>query len=209
MKKIIVTYLAISFLLVTCINSNENQYAAVWTEDDKAYLIAHLEESFNSVMDLIQDVDEQQWNWQPDSNVWSVALVVEHLIVHDELFYREVNVLTALPEMTALGVDQFSDDESILSYREITPQNTGNAPSYLAPLGRWCSKEDALRGYSRIRKALINFVANNDNNLRNYYTKSGRGPTAYRDLHQLLLISVAHTERHLKQIKSIMDRTES
>lgn len=197
------------FLLISCESSkNEKNYIAKWTPADKAYLLTHLEGSFNSVLDVVRGLDELQWNWQPDSNVWSVALVVEHLVVHDELFYREVNVLTALPEMLEVSADQLSDDESILSYREITPQNTGNAPAYLEPLGRWCSKEDAVSSYSRIRKALIDFVTNTDKNLRGYYTKSGRGPTSYRDLHQLLLISVAHTERHLKQMKSIVDRVE-
>lgn len=45
-----------------------------------------------------------------------------------------------------------------------------------------------------------------DKDLRKYYTRSGRGPTEYRDIHQLLLISIAHTERHHKQIAGILSR---
>ncbi len=153
-------------------------------------------------------LSDAQWNWKENEGEWSVAQVIEHLIVHDELFYREARVLTGLPAMAPQEDSLFAEDEAILSYREITPQNTGKAPSYMEPLGRWCSKEDALFAYSRVRKSLIQFVQTTDKDLRKFYTGSGRGPSAYRDLHQLLLISVAHTQRHLTQIQMIKANRE-
>ena len=184
-------------------NQSGKTYQRSWSEKDRSYLLKNLNTSLNSVIDEVDILNEAQWNWKLDDSRWSVAQVIEHLIVHDELFYRETRVLTGLPTMTSQEDSLFAKDEIILSYREITSQNTGKSPFYLEPLGRWCSKEEAVIGYSRVRKAMIEFVRSTDKDFRKFYTSSGRGPTAYRDLHQLLLISIAHTQRHLQQIQKI------
>lgn len=184
-------------------NQSGTSYQKSWSEKDRTYLLENLDASLKSVLNEVASVNETQWNWKLDENQWSIAEIIEHLIVHDELFYRETRVLTGLPNMTPQVDSLFAKDEIILSYREITPQNTGKAPSYMEPLGRWCSKEEAVIGYSRVRKAMIEFVRSTDKDFRKFYTSSGRGPTAYRDLHQLLLISIAHTQRHLQQIQKI------
>jgi len=198
-------FTSLLFFISSCDRQTANNelYSRHWTEADRTLLLTELAASQELVMESITNLDEDQWNWRADSNHWSIALVVEHLITHDELFFRELQVLSNLPEMTKALEKQFSDDDSILSYSEITPQNSGKSPPYLEPQGRWCTQADAVRSYVRSRKALIDFVTQADIDLRSYYTTSGRGPTQYRDLHQLLLISIAHTERHHKQIENI------
>lgn len=175
-----------------------------WEEADRSSLISGLSASLDSVLQSVAPLSEEQWNWQADSNTWSIALVVEHLITHEELFYREVRVLSNLPSLPVQDGAKFASDKAIMSYSEITDQNRGKAPVYLAPKGRWCDKGMALASYQETRKAMIDFVSNTEVNLRAYYTKSGRGPTEFRDLHQLLLISIAHTNRHQQQIQAVL-----
>lgn len=181
-------------------------YQRNWTEEDRTFLVENLQNSYQQVIQEISELDEASWNWKQDSTRWSIAEVVEHLIVQDELFYREIRVLTGLDKMMPQADSLFGADSIILSYREITPENTGRSPSYLEPMGRWCSKDGAITGYGEVRGRMINFAETTEKDLRKFYTGSGRGPTAYRDLHQLLLISIAHTERHLKQIKGIKEK---
>ncbi len=197
------TPLLLNILLVCTLcqpKADPELYSRSWTDADRTYLLAGLDSTLNMILEKVAGMDEDQWNRQSDPNRWSAALIVEHLITHDELFYREVRVLTGLPEMPPVPDSLFSTDDRILSYSEINDRNRGTAPSYLEPLGRWCTKEDALNAYSRVRNALIRFVQTTDKDLRRYYTSSGRGPTQYRDLHQLLLISISHTARHYEQL---------
>lgn len=197
--------LLLSFLCYSCSQPKADQTnRRTWEESDRLLLTTHLKTSLDAVLQSVDALTEEQWNWQPDSDSWSIALVVEHLITHDELFYREVRVLSNLPTMPPQKDSEFASDEKIMSYAEITAQNIGQAPSYLEPQGRWCDKDRAMASYKRSRNALIAFVGSTSVNLRAYYTKSGRGPTTFRDLHQLLLISVAHTQRHHQQILSIL-----
>ncbi len=196
--------LFILFMVISCAKKEDGKrYAKTWTDSDKAYLQEHLKGSLDSILKEVRPLSEAQFNWKPDDTQWSIAWVVEHLITHDELFYREVTVLSDLPEMKVLNDSLFEEDEGILSYGTVTLQNAGKAPPYLQPLGRWCSKQEALQAYMRTRRFLFTFVETTNKDLRKYYTTSGRGATAYRDLHQLLLISTAHTKRHLAQIQKL------
>jgi hypothetical protein len=198
------TTILLTLFFVSCgKQSPTSNYSRSWTDQDRKFLIDNLESSLQKVMDEIDSLNEDQWNHRTGNDDWSIALVVEHLITHDELFSREVRVLSQLPVMTPQPDSLFAEDEEILSYSEITPQNIGRAPDYLAPLGRWCSKQEAITAYQRTGYTLIEYVEKSGTDFRKYYTTSGRGPTKYRDLHQLLLISIAHTKRHLQQIKNI------
>ncbi len=181
-------------------------YEREWSSNDKSYLLENLDSSFQLVHNSIEVLNEKQWNYRPDSDslIWSPALIIEHLIIHEELFYRELKVLSTLPIPVGQKADLFVADSAILSYKDITPANSGSAPEYLQPVGRWCSKEAAVSHYANVREAMMLYLKGYDKNLRAFYTKSGRGPTEFRDLHQLMLISIAHTLRHHKQIVSVV-----
>ncbi|MBX2872897.1 MAG: DinB family protein [Saprospiraceae bacterium] len=205
-KKHLILLLFLQGILLSCgPTPKAAQQNRVWEAADRQLLRTQLTTSLDSVLEAVHSLNATQWNWQADSNTWSIALVLEHLITHDELFYREVRVISSLPNLPVLPDSEFATDEAIMTYSEITDQNRGKAPVYLAPKGRWCDKETALASYQETRRALIDFVGKTEANLRAYYTQSGRGPTSYRDLHQLLLISAAHTLRHVQQIRAILD----
>jgi len=200
--KILITLL----ILTSCINQKDTKlYSKSWTDSDRIYLKENLKKSIDQILIEIKVLTEDQINWKPNENEWSIAFVLEHLITHDELFYREVRVLSDLPEMNIQNDSLFEEDKGILSYAKVTTENIGKSPRYLEPLGKWCKKQDAIEAYERIRGFLISFVESTDKDLRKYYTTSGRGSTKFRDLHQLLLISVSHTRRHLVQIQKIKD----
>jgi len=204
MKFYWIKILIILLILTSCIKQKESKlYSKSWTDSDRMYLKENLKKSVDLILNEVKPLTEDQINWKADENEWSIAFILEHLITHDELFYREVRVLSDLPEMNIQNDSLFEEDMGILSYAKVTTENIGKSPAYLEPLGKWCKKQDAIEAYERIRGFLISFVEITDKDLRKYYTTSGRGATKFRDLHQLLLISVSHTRRHLVQIQKI------
>ena len=108
-----------------------------------------------------------------------------------------------MPEASADAQSMVGDDADILSYAVINDQNRGKSPWYLEPRGRWDDKSEALEAYTRVRNHLILFIRQTEANLRAFVTTSGRGPAPYRDLHQLMLISIAHSDRHISQIMQV------
>ena len=200
-KYLIINCIILTFVFMSC--TNMNYYDKEWSDEDRTYLQTNLQSTLDMIIEEIENLDDSQWDWRSSNDSWSVSMIIEHLNQHDELFYRDVRVLTGLPEFPSVVQSDFAPDKVILSYKDITTANTGSSPSYMEPNGRWCSKKEAIDAYVRSRGRLIEYVNSTNSDLRKYYTSSGRGPTKYRDLHQLLLISVAHTMRHHKQILDV------
>lgn len=186
----------------------EHQNDIIWTADDRNYLITELTRTRDEVISEIIDLSDNQWNFQESEERWSIAEIVEHQEVHDELYRREITVLTQLPEMASCYNLEKDQDEEILSYAHITTNNSGKSPWYLEPKGRWKSKEAAIDAFQTMRNKIIEFIQSTDKDLRKFYTPSGRGKAEVRDLHQLMLISIAHTDRHLKQLRRIKQHPE-
>jgi len=213
LRKLSCVYLLIFFLIISCQKSANNNHnhkpVQSWTEEDRQFLLKGLENSRDTILSLAKTISPLDWKYKEVPESWSIADIVEHLEVHDELYYRELTVLTNLNETDEENLQDIESDENVLSYRFVTDKNKGNSPWYLEPRQRWESKEKALAVYSLYRNKLIDFVKNTDKDLRKYVTTSGRGNTKYRDLHQLVLISIAHSERHIHQLKTQIKRLDS
>lgn len=178
--------------------------AVYWTAEDKTHLLNELKRSRDDLMAEINNLGESQWNFHESAERWSIAEVVEHLEIREAFFYRELHVLTLLPEM----VDQYGHkkgkDEAFLEYAIPTDANSSKSRWYLEPQGRWCDKEKAIQAFLRVRNHIIEFIETTEKDFRRQMTPQGwRGGIEMRDLHQLMLVCVAHTDRHVKQIKKI------
>jgi len=94
--------------------------------------------------------------------------------------------------------------------RYATDTIAGSARWFLQPQGKFNSPAAALFAFKKARKELTSFVQNTIVDLRQHFTY--RAPVSnikdveigqIRDLHQLLLTGIAHTDRHINQIKQI------
>jgi len=82
----------------------------------------------------------------------------------------------------------------------------------LEPIGRFCSKTESILAFTRTRKHLVEYVENTAIDLRKHFSFGSQAgsksideikPREVYDLHQLLLLGIAHTDRHLNQIRAI------
>jgi hypothetical protein len=94
-------------------------------------------------------------------------------------------------------------DPAMIAYA--TDPNKGQAPFTVQPLGRFQTKEQLLNYFNRFRNAVIKLVDTTraDFRLHFIFRPKDRGVWHIRDLHQYTLLWIAHTERHLNQIKRI------
>lgn len=73
-------------------------------------------------------------------------------------------------------------------------------------MGRWNSKEKAVAQFVRSHEKIIEFIRDTDADFRSHFTfrtYSDGSLWNIRDLHQLMLTNVAHTRRHVNQIRTI------
>lgn len=193
------------FILSCSTESNTNPEHKSWTAENRGYLIKELQRSRDDMALEVKDISDKQWHFRESDDRWSIAEIIEHQELQDQLFYRELNVLVQFPEMLEYLNLANGTDENVLEYRIVTTQNTGKAPWYLVPVGKYCDKQLSIDSFLKLRNEMIDFVSTTKKDLRKYVTPSGRGSAKMRDLHQLLLVTSAHTDRHTSQIRMVKE----
>lgn len=58
-----------------------------WTEDERKLLLEYLHASEQDFLASLQDLSEEQWNFRPAEDRWSVGQVAEHLALTEELVF--------------------------------------------------------------------------------------------------------------------------
>jgi quercetin dioxygenase-like cupin family protein len=143
-----------------------------------------------------------------------VLEIVEHLEVQDEMYWRELDILTRGPQMPEMAEKVRGNDEKLLQYEH----DPGKADAgYLKPMGRFGTKELALQAFDTVRYRIIRFIETTPKDLRSYVTFRNYDPDgklanvsiyAVRDLHQLMLTCIAHTRRHIGQLKRVKEHPQ-
>ena len=209
MKKYTLIPLCILIILTSYCQKQSSSYDKVWTESEREYLLTGLERTKNEVFSEIKGLTEEQWNFKEDSTRWSISEIVEHLITQDESYTKEIWTCLTQPEMPQFLEKTKNNDHVFLDYSD-DPLKT-NA-GFLTPFGRYCSKDKTEFAYNRIRTTLYGTVKNSKDDFRKHFTfrnfKQGNTLTDaekynVRDMHQILLTCIAHTDRHLKQLRKV------
>jgi len=154
-------------------------------------------------MKEVEGFNEEQIHFKPDISQWSIAEVIEHIAVYEELLYWDLlnnQYTNERPDLidTVKGVDS-----TMIAYA-IDP-NKGQAPFAVQPLGRFQKKADLLNFFNRYRNEIIKLIEETkvDFRLHFIFRPVDWGVWHIRDLHQYTLLWIAHTDRHLNQIKRI------
>jgi hypothetical protein len=180
-----------------------------WTETERTQLVRQLADSRQLLLDELREVRDEQWSFKPSPDSWSIAEVVEHLGLQQDAYYRELTIVTQMPPMPQYRAQVQGLDEKIRQYTH--QQQKDAAPWLLEPLGRWCSPEKAVAQFVRSHGKIIEFIQNTQADFRNLFTfrqYSEGSLWNIRDLHQLMLTNVAHTERHVHQIRTIKQSSD-
>ena len=199
---------AIGLGLGSCTDPVTQSSARSWSTADREVLTNGLSNVGDLLFEETKDLTEDQWNFRSTQDAWCIGEVVEHLAIHDALFFREVKSTSSLPEHAMLADSLVDQDQYLMDYAEVTTANSGEAPWYLDPQLHWCSSRQTWPKFQRSHDQYIDFISDTKHNLRAFYTSNGRGQNPYRDLHQLVLISIVHAERHISQIQSIKSHPE-
>jgi hypothetical protein len=163
-------------------------------------------------MNEIQDLSDIHWNFRESPERWSINEIVEHLEIQNELHFRQMIAVSNSPQMPQYITVVKDWDFHFTKYATDTLKR--QAKWFLEPIGRFCSKEESVHAFNRTRAHLIEFVKNTKVDLRKHFSFSKKidgksldeiKPKEIFDLHQLLLLGIAHTDRHLIQIKSIKE----
>ena len=207
-------YLFLIFIVLSCSNQQPDEIKTEmdkwWSVADRQLIISELNRTTEALRNEIIGLSDAQWNFKESPDRWSVAEIVEHLEMQNQLHYREITIVSNNPQHLKFRTITEGKDQHFIDYATDTIKGTANW--FLQPLGRFCSKTAGENAFFLARGKLTEWVDKTNIDLRKQFTfripVDGKEIAEIRigqvrDLHQLLLTGIAHTDRHLRQVRNI------
>ena len=178
------------------VNEDQTSEAPVWTEEDRNYLAHHLARSLEELTAEVQDLTEAQWNFKEHENSWNINQIVEHLAIYEVIFMNEISAALQMGEFPQ--IKNYAPDSLFLGNNPNRLETTDYTKpfSHTVPLGN-NQGIDNLTWITTMRSDSIAFVKTEQRNLRRYYVNFGP------NIHQKCMAIFSHTDRHLRQVKSL------
>ena len=177
--------------------------AASLTDADKKKGLAQLERTRAGVVGSTKGLSEAQWKFKEGPDRWSIAEVVEHIAVVEEVLLQNTSQDVMKAPAGKPDRDYARTDEFVLTAIADRTKRV-QAPEPVVPKGRW-STQEALNRFLKTRQQATEFLKSTPG-LRDHVVDSPLGQPL--DAYQWLLYMSAHSERHTKQILEVKAHPE-
>lgn len=159
-------------------------------------LVQELTATSEGFLRSLEGIPDDRWNYSPSPDIWSVGQTAEHTAA----VFRNVQKLVStklLQQPLEPGEQVRLSDEGIVM-RMFDRNTKFDAPTFVAPKGRWATQGELIAAFLQARVDLLKFLDESTADLRAYaFDHVFMGPM---DGVQWVLFAAAHTERHTRQI---------
>lgn len=170
-------------------------------ERDRA--MSHLHATRKGFLDVVANLANAQWTFKPDARTWSVAEVAEHITLsEDTLFERVTKTILSSPADPSRKAEIAGKDETVLAIIADRSRKV-QAPEMLMPAHRWPDRRVLIEHFKNSRARTIRYVQTTRDELRLHFAPHPAAGTL--DAYQWLLLLSAHTERHIAQMREVME----
>ena len=184
----------IAILVLIATVSTARLPAAALTAAERQHLVAHLEMSAAWLADEVTGLTPAQIAFQPDPDAWSIAQVVDHLVVVAPIYWRD---LQAALERPAGARNSAMSDADVLWYGIDRTRREQAIPGE-RPAGDLRDMPAALATYRKHHDRLLQYIRTTSDDLRGHIVQR-QGCDAY----QWALLISTHEQRHILQIREI------
>ena len=184
--------IAILVLVVTV--STVRLPAAPLTATERQHLVAHLEMTAAWLADEVAGLSAAQIAFQPDPDAWSIAQVVDHLVVVAPIYWRDLQ--SALERPAGARTSGMSDAD-VLWYGIDRTRREQAIPGE-RPAGDLRDMPAALATYRKHHDRLLQYIRTTSDDLRGHIVQR-QGSDAY----QWALLISTHEQRPILQIREI------
>jgi uncharacterized damage-inducible protein DinB len=174
------------------------------TQGERDRAMSHLHSTRKMLLDTVAPLTEAQWKFKPGPDVWSVAEIAEHLAVSEETIMGLVKKTLSEPAAPEKKAEVKGKDEVVLKVIADRSRKA-QAPEMIRPTGRYSTKQAVVNGFKANRDRTIQFVQTTDAELRLHFAPHPFAGTI--DTYQWILLTSAHTDRHVQQMKEVIAHT--
>lgn len=157
--------------------------------------------AISNLTDLIDNCSEEELHFKPSPDSWSILECAEHIYLVNTGVYR---ILQAPPPTAIENKLREIHSEGKLNHILVTKRDIKrNAPPFVVPKGIFKTKEDVKQAINRDTTGIIAILGTNDISKETQtFAHPSIGEMTKTDWVHFL---IAHTERHLFQIKEIRE----
>jgi hypothetical protein len=178
------------------------QTASQISDKERATLVLHLTTTRDQVLAESAKLTDAQWTFKAAPDRWSVAEVVQHLVLAEPFLFDTQQKLLSAPPATAEQLAAAKGKEEMI--RKVIPDRTKKvqAPEPLQPTTgtKLGGQADTVAAFRDRRTKTIDYATSTKDDLRGRIGETQMGPL---DGYQWLVFIAAHTERHLAQIREV------
>ena len=168
------------------------------TPAERQKALAYLGETQNAVAEAVRGLSDAQLTFKPAPDRWSVAEVMEHVALVEDLFTNNIREqLLKAPVTTAANNAKQLDATVVAKSTDRTTKY--RAPDPVAPTGRW-NAQASLDHFAASRQQTVSYLKSTPDLRAHIVTHPAFGPL---DGYEWVLAIAAHTERHTKQILEV------
>jgi len=160
----------------------------------------HLKQTMARLNETVKGLNENQLNFKPTPESWSVAECVEHLAISENMFNGMLKNALKETANSAMRDSVTMSDEKLVGFISVRDTKV-KTPEPFEPSGKFGTHEETLEAFRTKRQEHIEYVQTTKDDLRNHY---GKLPFATIDGLQIILFMSGHTERHVKQMEEVM-----
>lgn len=168
--------------------------------------VKDVEASIQSFERDVAPLEYLQLGWRLPEGGWSIAQVVEHLIITDESYLGEIDRILAHPPKTP----NYEEWKPSLIGGFLTRSQMPDSKQKMKSPTRWRpgpeARANVVEEYINVRRRLIDAMTRADGyDLRRTKLSSPAAKFIRLNLGDAFLTLVVHTQRHLQQIRRILE----
>ena len=174
------------------------------SELEQARLYFH--QTRDGALGAIKGLSPAQWNFKPAADRWSIAQILEHVVVVQERVVERLR--DQIPQAPPPPPDyDYKQVDAIVIHQFPARLSKLSAPEVAHPNGRWTTSEMLERLIANYDRFEISLESTPD--LRAHVLEGPplkaitQGQYPWMDGYHWLLAAAAHTERHTKQILEV------
>ncbi|MDR5590227.1 DinB family protein [Christiangramia sp. SM2212] len=159
----------------------------------------YLEETEEALINSTQDLSEEQMQYKPDAESWSVAEIVEHINLVENSLKSLISSNMGADASKADAKAAMTDEEvmQLITNRSQKMKTQGQ----FEPTGEFMTSDEAIKAFIDQREEITDWLKDSNVDMRSIMiTEFPFGPV---DGYQTLLFLAGHTERHTAQIEEV------
>ncbi len=196
MKKILTTTLCICFFAQLLWAQNP------LSDTDRKQAMEHLEMTQKNLLESVKGLSDEQLNYKPSSEVWSIAEVVEHLAISETNIFALLQMSLENEPDPSLRSEVKMSDEQIVGFISTRDQKVKTRKEFEPTCKTY---KESVKEFKTKRKSNLNYVKKTEDDLRNRYADL---PFGKIDAYQVILFMSGHTTRHIKQIEELKEEAD-